>query len=384
MSTVCFKVDSIENGAITFSVYNYPINPTLELTTTTAAGSSTSSVDMSCLADMIDEKTVPVYQGATVSAAGVTGTVPPATSAEKDMFLKGDGTWSSIPQPDLSNYATKDVATTSTNGLMSSTDKTKLDGLSQYPRITQLRRSGENTNTLANGGYNTGNTSVRYELSLSKPISFGMNRTKTIQTGISKLSGSSYDYDYYTYAVEVVAANFSGDGITVNNNIMSVPEYEGATASAAGTDGLVPAATSAEKDMFLKGDGTWGALPTNHVTTDTNQTITGVKTFGAGVYGNVVVMSAGAIDVSAGTVFTKTISANTTISFTNVPAAPATACVTLILTNGGAYTVTWPSSVKWSGGTAPDLTASGVDVLTFLTIDGGTTWYGTVNSLGAA
>lgn len=124
--------------------------------------------------------------------------------------------------------------------------------------------------------------------------------------------------------------------------------------------------------------------PTNHVTTDTNQTITGVKTFGAGVYGNAVAMSAGAIDVSAGTVFTKTIAANTTISFSNVPAAPATACVTLILTNGGSKTVTWPSSVKWSGGTAPNLTASGVDVLTFLTVNGGTTWYGTVNSLGAA
>ena len=170
----------------------------------------------------------------------------------------------------------------------------------------------------------------------------------------------------------------------IDKKIAEIPQYEGATASADGTDGLVPAATSAEKDMFLKGDGTWEALPTNHVTTDTNQTITGVKTFGAGVYGNVVALSAGAIDVSAGTVFTKTITANTTISFSNVPAAPATACVTLILTNGGAYTVTWPSSVKWSDGTAPDLTASGVDVLTFLTIDGGTTWYGTVNSIGAA
>ena len=31
-----------------------------------------------------------------------------------------------------------------------------------------------------------------------------------------------------------------GDGLTVNNGIISVPEYEGATASAAGTSGLVP------------------------------------------------------------------------------------------------------------------------------------------------
>lgn len=99
---------------------------------------------------------------------------------------------------------------------------------------------------------------------------------------------------------------------------------------------------------------------------------------------NVVAMSAGVIDVSAGMVFAKTITADTTISFSNVPANPAATCVTLILANGGAYTVTWPSSVKWNGGTAPDLTASGADVLTFLIVGGGTTCYGTVNSLGAA
>lgn len=56
----------------------------------------------------------------------------------------------------------------------------------------------------------------------------------------------------------------------------------------------------------------------------------------------------------------------------------------LIITNGGAATVTWPTSVKWASGTAPTLTASGVDVLTFLTPDGGVTWYGTVAITAAA
>lgn len=115
-----------------------------------------------------------------------------------------------------------------------------------------------------------------------------------------------------------------------------------------------------------------------------SETITGSKTFGAGLYGTAVAMSSGDVDVSTGTVFTKTISAATTITFTGEPASGSVACVTLILTNGGAYTVTWDTAVKWSSGTAPDLTASGVDVLTFLTVNGGTTWYGTVNSLGVA
>ncbi len=40
------------------------------------------------------ELTLPnVYQGATSSAAGVAGLVPSATIAEKDNFLAGDGNW---------------------------------------------------------------------------------------------------------------------------------------------------------------------------------------------------------------------------------------------------------------------------------------------------
>ena len=46
-----------------------------------------------------------------------------------------------------------------------------------------------------------------------------------------------------------------GDGITVNNGIISVPEYEGATASAAGTSGLVPPAAAGQQESFLTGGG---------------------------------------------------------------------------------------------------------------------------------
>jgi hypothetical protein len=40
--------------------------------------------------------------------------------------------------------------------------------------------------------------------------------------------------------------------------------------------------------------------------------------------------------------------------------------------------------VKWPGGTAPTLTSSGVDMLTFTTYDGGTTWFGHPTCIGAA
>ena len=46
-----------------------------------------------------------------------------------------------------------------------------------------------------------------------------------------------------------------GDGLTVNNGIISVPEYEGATASSAGTSGLVPPAAAGQQERFLTGGG---------------------------------------------------------------------------------------------------------------------------------
>ena len=55
--------------------------------------------------------------------------------------------------------------------------------------------------------------------------------------------------------VELVSYNKFGDGFRNTNGIISVPEYEGATASTAGTSGLVPPATAGQHESFLTGSG---------------------------------------------------------------------------------------------------------------------------------
>jgi len=97
-----------------------------------------------------------------------------------------------------------------------------------------------------------------------------------------------------------------------------------------------------------------------------------------------VAMGANDVDLSAGNVFTKTISGATTLTFSNPPASGKAGAFTLILTNGGSATITFPTSVDWAVATAPTLTAAGVDVLTFTTIDGGSTWYGIASGIGMA
>ena len=54
---------------------------------------------------------------------------------------------------------------------------------------------------------------------------------------------------------KIISENSIGDGIRDTNGIISVPEYEGATASAAGTSGLVPPATAGQQESFLTGGG---------------------------------------------------------------------------------------------------------------------------------
>ena len=54
---------------------------------------------------------------------------------------------------------------------------------------------------------------------------------------------------------QLLSGNKVGDGIRVTNGIISVPEYEGATASSAGTSGLVPPAAAGQHESFLTGGG---------------------------------------------------------------------------------------------------------------------------------
>tara|TARA_R100000306_G_scaffold17569_1_gene21710 strand:+ start:55 stop:555 length:501 start_codon:yes stop_codon:yes gene_type:complete len=90
-------------------------------------------------------------------------------------------------------------------------------------------------------------------------------------------------------------------------------------------------------------------------------------------------------DLTLGNTATATVdtSANT-FTFSNPPATGTAGTLTLILTNGGSQTVNWPGAVDWPGGSAPTLTTSGIDILTFITIDAGTIWYGFGSGIGMA
>lgn len=76
------------------------------------------------------DTTYSAFKAATASAAGGMGLVPAPAAGKNTQYLRGDGTWATPTNTTYNN------ATQSTAGLMSATDKTKLDGLSAPASIS--------------------------------------------------------------------------------------------------------------------------------------------------------------------------------------------------------------------------------------------------------
>ena len=80
-----------------------------------------------------------------------------------------------------------------------------------------------------------------------------------------------------------------------------------------------------------------------------------------------------AINLANGCFFSATVAAAVTLSITGSLTGTSAKNLGLVLVNAGTK-ITWPASIKWPGGVAPTLTAAGTDLLTFVTLDNGTTW----------
>ena len=156
--------------------------------------------------------------------------------------------------------------------------------------------------------------------------------------------------------------------------------------------------SNAAANQVLVGSGAsataWGSTLTSM--TLAGATLSGAVDGGAQVISNPVVKDYGEtvniiggtgggtqdIDITAGNVVTATVDTSTnTFTFSNPSVTGVSCSFTLILTNGGSQTVVWPTEVDWAAATAPTLTATGVDVLTFMTVDAGAIWYGFAGGL---
>ena len=167
----------------------------------------------------------------------------------------------------------------------------------------------------------------------------------------------------------VLSGSFPNPGFAVDMATQGELDAVAATAAAKLSDAPSDGKTYGRKNAGWAETVTLAGTQTLTNKTLTTPLITGTREVR-------VAMPANAIDLATGNLFTKTISGATTLTVSNVPTTGTAASFILELTNAGSAAITWFSGVKWAGGTAPTLTASGVDVLGFYSHDGGTTWRG--------
>jgi hypothetical protein len=95
------------------------------------------------------------------------------------------------------------------------------------------------------------------------------------------------------------------------------------------------------------------------------------------------VTGATTLDLSTTNIYNLTLTGNITVTLSNPPASGTLYSVMMIVKQDGtgSRTITWPASVKWPNASAPTLStaANAVDVLNFFTVDGGTTYYGSLS-----
>lgn len=194
-------------------------------------------------------------------------------------------------------------------------------------------------------------------------IGFGVNTT---------VIGTSSTTSANIYGVLNLPSGLSAAGATFTGNISApniVSSFNGATGAVTGiTAGGVNTFTAL--NTFSAGISASGAtLSGTVITSEKVNAITSARTvtvnFQNGNIQTLTGLGSGATGSSA-------------IGFTGA-SATGSSTVTMIITNGGlmtSNTTFWSTAVKWPGGFKTTLSTSGVDILTFTTIDAGTNIYG--------
>ena len=322
-------------------------------------------------------KQVQLRRGTTTEHATFTGVVGEVTvDTTKDTVVVHDGTqvggYPLARESALANYQPLDGDLTAIAALSGTTGLVKKTAANTYTLdtatyLTEIT-SGQVTTALGFTPYDAANPS-----NYLSTVNLTSNVTGTLPvanggTGATTLTGY-----------------VKGDGTSALTASSTIP-----TSDLSGTIGVANGGTGAATlTGYVKGNGTStmtasAAIPVADVTGAAplaSPTFTGTATFATTdalgpVRGNITAVAALDIDCSLGNYFTKTINANSTFTFSNVPASRAFA-FTLELTHTSG-TVTWPTAVNWSGGTAPTLTTGKTHLFTFVTDDGGTRWRGVV------
>ena len=166
------------------------------------------------------------------------------------------------------------------------------------------------------------------------------------------------------------AATFEPDGDTAAGDNAAI----GYTAA----EGLILTGQGSTNDVTIKNDADADVIEIPTGTTSVTMTgslkpLTYQETYVASSAASTVTLN-----LATGTSFSLTMDQATTFAFSNPPGSGTAFSFTLFLTqHSTAAAITWPNTVDWAGGSAPDAAAANaLQAYAFFTRDGGTTYYG--------
>lgn len=201
-------------------------------------------------------------------------------------------------------------------------------------------------------------------LSISSNTAFTGSNTTFTGTALAISSNTTFTGSNITFTGSVTMSNATiSGGILANSSYGTAGQLLASNGSS--TYWVAPPSTNTSESYV------WTNTHIFNSTLTTNNTLLIAASYRTGI----ITVAANNVDCSLGNYFTKTATGAISWTVSNVPATGAYTFL-LELTNGGTGTQTWYTGTKWPGGTAPTLTASGVDVLGFITDDGGTNWRG--------
>lgn len=242
------------------SVTDADTNTTYNAATTSANGLMTSAMvtKLNGIADGANKYSLPTASASTLGGVkvGTNLTISSGVLSAKD--------------------TTYSAATTSTAGLMSAADKTKLDGIAEGAnKYTYTLPTASSTL----GGVKTTSTVTSTSGLTACPIISGVpyykdtNTTYTLPNATSSTLGGVKIGSNITISSGTISLTkdnvTTALGYTPPTTNTTYSNMTAATSSAAGKAGLVPAPAAGKQASFLRGDGTW-VVPTN--TTYSNMT----------------------------------------------------------------------------------------------------------------
>jgi hypothetical protein len=177
------------------------------------------------------------FVGATSNANGVHGLVPAPLIADKDKFLKGDGTWANVSTTDTKVEQNISSANTDFPLLLSYYDKTSDTTTAQTVNRVASIYANPSTGNITATSFNG--------VTLATPGAGDANR---FLTGAGVWSTISYS--------PTVTTGTKLGSITIGSSSqdIKVPNMVGADGTNAGAAGIVPAPVASDNTLYLRGD----------------------------------------------------------------------------------------------------------------------------------